>query len=188
LGEASRKKKAQLVTACLDQATAATAAELVVCVARTDTWRRNRQLILEHLRQRGPVPPQQLNYYGKIVPLFYTPGWLGLLGRVKSVLFSVVGIFRPVPRGPFSKSGLKATLSKTTALAWYLDRVKLVDPAPLGKQRSQYAKDAPYLARALAAGAKLIVTRDDDLPALQKPFGLQIITPRELLAKLAKPI
>ena len=111
------EKKAQLVTACLDQATAATAAELVVCVARTDTWRRNRQLILEHLRQRGPVPPQQLNYYGKIVPLFYTPGWLGLLGWVKSVLFSVVGIFRPVPRGPFSKSGLKATLSKTTALA-----------------------------------------------------------------------
>jgi nitroreductase len=111
------EKKAQLVTACLDQATAATAAELVVCVARTDTWRRNRQLILETLHQRGPVPQQQLDYYRKIVPLFYTPGWLGLLGWMKSALFAVVGLFRPVPRGPFSKSGLKATLSKTTALA-----------------------------------------------------------------------
>ena len=111
------EKKQQLVTACLDQATAATAAELVVFVARTDTWRRNRQLILEILRQRGPVPPQQLMYYNKIVPLFYTPGWFSLLGRLKSGIFAVAGLFRPVPRGPFSKSRLKATLSKTVALA-----------------------------------------------------------------------
>jgi nitroreductase len=111
------EKKKQLVTACLDQATAATAAELVVFVARTDTWRRNRQLILEALGQRGTVPQQQLNYYKKIVPLFYTPGWFSLLGLLKSAVFAVVGLFRPVPRGPFSKSGLRATLSKTVALA-----------------------------------------------------------------------
>ncbi len=111
------EKKKQLVTACLDQATAATAAELVVFVARTDTWRRNRQLILEALGQRGIVPKQQLNYYKKIVPLFYTPGWFSLLGLLKSAVFAVVGLFRPVPRGPFSKSELRATLSKTVALA-----------------------------------------------------------------------
>lgn len=111
------KKKKQLVTACLDQATAATAAELVVFVVRTDTWRRNRQLVLETLGQRGTVPKQQLDYYQKIVPLFYTPGWFSWLGFIKSLVFSLVGLFRPVPRGPFSKSGLKATLSKTVALA-----------------------------------------------------------------------
>ena len=111
------EKKKQLVTACLDQATASTAAELVVFVARTDTWRRNRQLILENLGQRGTVPKQQLDYYQKIVPLFYTPGWFSSLGLLKSMIFSVVGLFRPVPRGPFSKSGLRATLSKTVALA-----------------------------------------------------------------------
>ena len=72
-------------------------------------------------------------------------------------------------------------------LTWFHDRVKLVEPAPLGKQRSRDAKDDPYLACALAAGAKIIVPRDDDLLALQKPFGIQIITPRELLMKLAKP-
>jgi nitroreductase len=110
-------KKRQLVTACLDQATAATAAELVVFVARTDTWRRNRKLILEILCQRGPVPPQQLSYYNKIAPLFYMPGWFSSLGWLKSVIFAVAGLFRPVPRGPFSKSGLKATLGKTVALA-----------------------------------------------------------------------
>ena len=101
------EKKKQLVTACLDQATAATAAELVAFVARTDTWRRNRQLILETLQQRGTVPKQQLDYYQKIVPLFYTPGWFSSLGLLKSLVFSVVGLFRPVPRGPFSKSEFK---------------------------------------------------------------------------------
>jgi putative PIN family toxin of toxin-antitoxin system len=75
-----------------------------------------------------------------------------------------------------------------TTLNWYYDRVKLVEPAPLGKQRSRDAKDDPHLACALAAGAKIIVSRDDDLLALGKPFGIQIITPRDLLMKLAKPI
>jgi predicted nucleic acid-binding protein len=40
----------------------------------------------------------------------------------------------------------------------------------------------------LAAGAKVIVSRDDDLLALEKPFGIDIITPRLLLARLARPI
>jgi predicted nucleic acid-binding protein len=71
---------------------------------------------------------------------------------------------------------------------WYQDKVRRVEPAPLGKQRSRDAKDDPYLACALAAGAKIIVSRDDDLLALGKPFGIQIITPRELLVRLARPI
>jgi putative PIN family toxin of toxin-antitoxin system len=75
-----------------------------------------------------------------------------------------------------------------TLLAWYYDRVKLVEPAPLGKQRSRDVKDDPYLACALAAGAQIIVSRDDDLLALKKPFGIQILMPRELLMKLARPI
>jgi uncharacterized protein len=73
-------------------------------------------------------------------------------------------------------------------LTWYFDRVKVVEPAPLGKQRSRDAKDDPYLACALAAGAKTIVSRDDDLLVLQKPFGIQIITPRTLLMILNKPL
>lgn len=73
-------------------------------------------------------------------------------------------------------------------LHWYQDRVKRVEPAPLGKQRSRDIKDDPYLACALAAGAKIIVTRDEDLLALGKPFGIQMLTPRELLVRLAKPL
>ena len=79
-------------------------------------------------------------------------------------------------RGPHSMSPI---------IEWYSDKVTRVEPAPLGKQRSRDAKDDPCLACALAAGAKIIVSRDEDLLALEKPFGIEIITPRQLLARLA---
>jgi putative PIN family toxin of toxin-antitoxin system len=85
----------------------------------------------------------------------------------------------------FADRGARARHSAATILSWYQDHVKRVEPAPLGKQRSRDAKDDPYLACALGAGAKIIVTRDDDLLALEKPFGIQIITPRELLVQLS---
>ena len=75
--------------------------------------------------------------------------------------------------------------SPAAIVEWYIDNVKRVEPSALGKQRSRDAKDDPYLACALGAGAKIIVSRDDDLLALGKPFGIEIITPRELLSRLA---
>ena len=110
-------KKAALVTAAFDQSAASTAAELLVFVARTDTWKRNRALILEELGKRGNVPKQQLDYYTKLVPLFYSHGFLNVIGILKRILFSIMGLFRPVPRGPFSQGRTKAVLSKTVALA-----------------------------------------------------------------------
>lgn len=70
-------------------------------------------------------------------------------------------------------------------LAWYFDTARLVEPAPLGKQRSRDAKDDPYLAAALAARAQCVVTRDPDLLELEKPFGVEMLTPRALLHRLA---
>jgi len=113
----SPEKKAALVRAAFDQSGAATAAELFVFVARTDTWRRNRRLILEALSKRGEIPKQQLDYYTKFVPLFYSHGPLNIIGIIKKAVFSVVGLFRPVPRGPFSRQAVKGVLSKTVALA-----------------------------------------------------------------------
>jgi uncharacterized protein len=84
--------------------------------------------------------------------------------------------------------GNRAKHPPATTVSWYQDHVKRVEPAPLGKQRSRDAKDDPYLACALGAGAKVIVTRDGDLLALGKPFGIQIITPRELLVRLSRPL
>jgi len=56
-----------------------------------------------------------------------------------------------------------------------------VEAAPLGKQRSRDLKDDRYLACALGAGAKFIVTSDRDLLDLEKPFGVQILTPIKFL-------
>jgi uncharacterized protein len=66
-------------------------------------------------------------------------------------------------------------------LEWLLTVAHLVQPAPLGKQRSRDPKDDPYLACALGAGAEAIVTNDRDLLDLQKPFGVSVVTPIQLL-------
>lgn len=81
--------------------------------------------------------------------------------------------------------GFKAAHSPYTILDWYYRTVKTVTPAPLGKQRSRDFNDDPYIACALAAKAKMIISRDHDLLVLEKPFGIEIIAPREFLRRLA---
>jgi putative PIN family toxin of toxin-antitoxin system len=69
-------------------------------------------------------------------------------------------------------------------LAWIRSRSRLVEPVPLGKARSRDAKDDIYLACALAASARYIVTYDKDLLDLEKPFGIQIIRPADFLQQM----
>ena len=69
-------------------------------------------------------------------------------------------------------------------LTWYLEKLKLLDPAPLGNQRSRDSKDDPYIAAALAAKADCIVSFDRDLLHLGKPFGISIITPAQFLKSI----
>jgi putative PIN family toxin of toxin-antitoxin system len=69
-------------------------------------------------------------------------------------------------------------------LNWYLEHCHLVEPAPLGKQRSRDADDDHYLAAALAAQAGCVVTYDQDLLAWQKPFGIVILRPSLFLKRL----
>ena len=85
-------------------------------------------------------------------------------------------------RGTFKKH------SPWAILDWWDGFVRVVEPAPLGKQRSRDAKDDPYLACAVAAGAKCIVTLDHDLLALEKPFGIEMLTPRALLSRLQRSV
>jgi putative PIN family toxin of toxin-antitoxin system len=126
--------------------------------------------------------------------VFAGVGWRGeahncLLAMAKRriTVFATLEILEEV-RALTAERGSKFKHAPHNLLTWYYDRVKLVEPAPLGKQRSRDVKDDPYLACALAAGAKVIVSRDDDLLALEKPFGIQILTPRELLTRLARPL
>jgi len=69
-------------------------------------------------------------------------------------------------------------------LSWYMDKVRLIEPAPLGKPRSRDRQDDPYLAAALACKAAAMVSYDHDLLDLEKPFGIPIVRPARFLAML----
>ncbi len=111
------EKKAALVEACLSQPAARTAAELIVCVARTDTWRANRARMLEILGGQTGTPPAVLDYYRRLVPFVYTVGPLGLVARLRGAAMWVVGLFRPAPREPASRAELTTWAVKSAALA-----------------------------------------------------------------------
>lgn len=68
-------------------------------------------------------------------------------------------------------------------LKWIESKAKVYEPAPLGKQRSRDRDDDPFLSCALASGAKTIISKDADLLVLEKPFGIEILTPRKFLAR-----
>jgi len=67
------------------------------------------------------------------------------------------------------------------ALEWLRAKALWVEPAPLGRQRSRDVKDERFLAAALAGNAKAIVTYDNDLLVLQKPFGVHMLKPAAFL-------
>lgn len=115
------QKKRDIIEACLSQPAAATASELIVCVARIKTWKRNRDLLvheLQKLKEQGTnVPNSVFNYYLKVVPLAYTQGIFGFFGFCKKILISIIGLRRIIPREPTSVSQLKTWAIKSTALA-----------------------------------------------------------------------
>ena len=112
----SADKKQKLVEACLNQSAASTAPELVVAVARTDTWRRNRQIMLA-LLEKETEHRSRIDYYKKLIPMVYMWGFLNSLGFIKWVLFNIAGLFRPMVRGPAFKGDVEGVVAKTTALA-----------------------------------------------------------------------
>jgi len=67
-------------------------------------------------------------------------------------------------------------------LNWIERKGKLCEPAELGKQHSRDRDDDMVLACALAGNAKAILTKDEDLLVLGKPFGIPVLTPRQFLA------
>ena len=116
----SRNKKDDLIKACFSQNAAKTAQELIVAVSRIDTWRRNRNLILNHYKEKGELLPIVEKYYNKVVPLAYAHdriGILGLLRKIISFFISFIGLFKPVARGPIFRHDVFEIVTKTTALA-----------------------------------------------------------------------
>src|SRR5947208_14402953 len=65
----------------------------------------------------------------------------------------------------------------TGLLSWIEKYALVVEAAPLGKPRSRDTKDDMFLACALSARAKFIVSSDQDLLELEKPFGIEVLRP-----------
>jgi len=109
-------KKKKLIDYCLGQPAATTAQELVVCVARPDTWRLNTQIMLDMFKDKE-LPESVSTYYNKIVPLAYNQGFLGIFGLIKKISTFFIGLRKPIPREPVSINDMKIWAHKSTALA-----------------------------------------------------------------------
>jgi putative PIN family toxin of toxin-antitoxin system len=70
------------------------------------------------------------------------------------------------------------------ALAWLAAKSLHVEPSPLSGKLSRDPDDNLFVATAVAAGAKFLATQDRDLLVLEKPFGIAIVTPVQLVRLL----
>lgn len=115
----SDEKRKKLNEYCLNQATARTAPEIIVAVARRDTWNRNRKLMLKAFNDQKEVMvvDSAFYYYEKLVPLAYGQGPLGAFGMMKRIGMSLLSISKPMPRQPKSISDMRVWANKSTALA-----------------------------------------------------------------------
>lgn len=110
--------RAPINQAFINQSAARTASEIVVAVARTATWRRNRERIIELLKAHGPrVAPANLRYYEVTVKNVYDQGRFGLRGLLKRVVNSIFGWRRAINREPSSHGQMKLWAVKSTSLA-----------------------------------------------------------------------
>lgn len=112
----SSDKKEQLIRWCMSQPAARTASDLIVCVARTKTWKRNCGAMYAKLQEDPTVPRRALDYYRLVCPMIYTQGW-NVLSICKYFLFSFQGLFKPLPREPNFNSGMRLWATKSVCLA-----------------------------------------------------------------------
>lgn len=112
----NQAKKTQLVKACLGQLAAKTAAELIVCVARTD---RVNEMSKRNISEFPfpEVPPAVQKYY-KYIPYNYKTGYFNTLGNFKKVAFKIArSMNKQLPVTAFNPADAKLWAAKTTALA-----------------------------------------------------------------------
>jgi len=115
----SKEKRKLLDKYCLNQPAARTAPEIIVAVSCPDMWKTTRKLMLQAFEDQDEVktPKSAIQYYDKIVPLAYGQGLFGIKGVVKKAALFFMGLKKPTPRGPASKSDMRSWAHKSTALA-----------------------------------------------------------------------
>ena len=87
-------------------------------------------------------------------------------------------------------SEVKAKERFDTEIEPWLDTMRSsalwVTPMRLREPVCRDHHDDKFIEAALAAGARTLVARDADLTVLQKPFGVEILTPRAWLSRLPR--
>lgn len=145
---------------CLNQSTALTAPEMIVAVARRDTWKRSRKLMLKAFEDQTEIKVAEsaIAYYEKIVPLAYEQGPLGILGILKRIVLGFMSISKPTPRQPKSIADMRVWANKSTALAcenlMLAFRAHGYDTCPiegLDQRRVRRLLDLPYTAEVCMA-------------------------------------
>ncbi|MFY9243443.1 MAG: nitroreductase family protein [Polaribacter sp.] len=116
---------AKIAPFCFNQNAAKTAQQLVVFVTRKDLWKQrakaNLKFVDSNFGANNPKSEQSSrekvarNYYGKIIPFAYAD-FLGILGFLKFLMVSVIGIFKPIYR-QVRKSDMRIVAHKTCGLA-----------------------------------------------------------------------
>jgi nitroreductase len=176
--------KKQIVHACFSQPAAATAAELIVCVAHPGAWRKNGKQMLA-LFDSLPVetPKSARDYYSKLVPIVYSVGWFNILTPFKWLLNTVMGLFRVMPREPISSHGLDIWSIKSSALAcenlMLAFRAHGYDTCPMEGYDSHRVKKALNL----SCGKKVVMIVGAGRRADGGLYGPRIRFPREQFVK-----
>lgn len=117
--------KEKVSKVCLNQSATRTAKEIVVFVTRQDLHRKRAKYVLEferdNIKNYSPVARQLKRikdrevYYGKIMPFLYAR-FYGILGAIRVLITSTVGLFKPIVR-EVSESDIRAVAHKSCALA-----------------------------------------------------------------------
>lgn len=114
----SPDKKKIIAEYCFNQPAARTAPELIICVARRDTWRKHAKQMLEFFdKSDQKVPESAYGYYSKLVYFANTIGPCGVLGLLKKILVFFLRFSKVVPGGNSSVADLRVWMHKSTALA-----------------------------------------------------------------------
>lgn len=105
-----------LIEACMSQSAARTATQFIVATVNPRLWRRSSPYLLKYVEEVS-APKMVQQYYRKLIPITYSPGFFNLFAPFKWIISTVVGFFRPMLRGPYTRRDLQEIAVKSSALA-----------------------------------------------------------------------
>jgi nitroreductase len=99
----SAEEMQKFASYCLGQSAARTAQHMVVFVTRRDHWKKrarwNYEQVMKSIQgEPNGLQKKALKYYGTLMPLMYSPEWLGLKTLFLKVACFVMGLSRPFAR------------------------------------------------------------------------------------------